>query len=242
MTDQPPSDLDELVSAYLDGEATPEEVARVDADPALSARVAELGAVARAVAAPVPPPPASVRDAAIARALAAATTVDLGAERRRRSRTGLWVASVAAAVLAVLIAVPLVARIAGDDGGTTTAGRTADEDAPTAERSSTTAAAEEEAAGGGDVGSEPRPFLGTFADEQALVAAVTGTEFAPTNGDVNPTVAITECPTPDSAGEPISVYDAILDGEPVMVAVFTDPDGGQRVVVLDSRCVMIIDN
>ncbi|MGH9118827.1 MAG: zf-HC2 domain-containing protein, partial [Acidimicrobiales bacterium] len=60
----PSDDLDELVSAYLDGEATPEESARVDADPELQARVAGLRAVAAAVAGPFAPPSAEARESA----------------------------------------------------------------------------------------------------------------------------------------------------------------------------------
>ncbi len=52
MTEPDPT-TDELVSAYLDGEATPEEVARVEADPVLVARTGQLAAVASAVGAPV---------------------------------------------------------------------------------------------------------------------------------------------------------------------------------------------
>ena len=48
---------DELVSAYLDGEATPAEIAEVEASDALLARVEELRAVRDAVAEPVTPLP-----------------------------------------------------------------------------------------------------------------------------------------------------------------------------------------
>lgn len=68
MTDAPLPPDDEIVSAHLDGAATAEEAARVDADPALRARAAELARVAAAVAAPVEVP-ATVREAALAAAL-----------------------------------------------------------------------------------------------------------------------------------------------------------------------------
>ncbi len=66
---------DEVVSAYLDGEATPSEVVRVETDPALGEPdLAErLGAFAevRSAVRDLPPPPAGVLDAARAAALAA---------------------------------------------------------------------------------------------------------------------------------------------------------------------------
>ncbi len=60
---------DELVSAHLDGEATPAESARVLGDPAWAARARELAAVQELTAAPVVPPSAARRDASIAAAL-----------------------------------------------------------------------------------------------------------------------------------------------------------------------------
>jgi len=64
-------DLDELASAYLDGETTPEETARVEADPLLVERVEELRLISEAAATPVTPPPEAARESAIAAALAA---------------------------------------------------------------------------------------------------------------------------------------------------------------------------
>lgn len=69
MTDPIPRPDDELVSAVLDGEATPDERALVEADPAARRRLAELRRVRDLVAAPVPVA-GSVREAAIAAALA----------------------------------------------------------------------------------------------------------------------------------------------------------------------------
>ncbi|NCG24638.1 MAG: hypothetical protein GWP47_10985, partial [Actinobacteria bacterium] len=51
MTDISPSD-DELVSSYLDNEVTPGEVARVEGDPRLIARVREMRAAFTFVATP----------------------------------------------------------------------------------------------------------------------------------------------------------------------------------------------
>ena len=112
MTDFDPTPDDELVSAYLDGEATPAERAVVEGDPRLLARVDELRAVTAAVGAPVPPDD-SARDRLIAQALTAAgpvaPVVSLDAARRRRQRTFVAIASVAAA-LAVPAGPPRPAR------------------------------------------------------------------------------------------------------------------------------------
>ena len=74
---------DELVSAYLDGEATPAEIAEVEQNNALMARVEQLRSVRDAVAAPVAPMPAELRDQMIGAALAAA---DAETVQRRESR------------------------------------------------------------------------------------------------------------------------------------------------------------
>lgn len=100
---------DELVSAALDGEAPPDDVARVEGDPALAARLAELRAAADAVAAPVPPLPSDVVDRLVDVAIASDTADDgptdvpdvVPLARRRPAATTRWLA-VAAAVLVVL--------------------------------------------------------------------------------------------------------------------------------------------
>lgn len=68
MTDAPPPNDDDLVSAHLDGEAPPGLDARLAAEPALEARRAAFAQVADLVAAPATPPEAT-REAALAAAL-----------------------------------------------------------------------------------------------------------------------------------------------------------------------------
>lgn len=70
MTDAALPPDDEIVSAVLDGEATADERARVDADPAARRRLAELADVRRHLAAPVAVPD-DAREQALAAALAA---------------------------------------------------------------------------------------------------------------------------------------------------------------------------
>ena len=122
MTDHDPFDRDELVAAYRDGEATPTERAVVEADPDLIERATILRQVADLVAEPVLGPPPEVKRAHIAAALAISATAPnvraLATKRRRMDITK--VASIAAAVIAVL-AVPIILLTNADDNNDVTA-------------------------------------------------------------------------------------------------------------------------
>lgn len=102
---------DELASAYLDEEATAAERARVEADPVLLARVAELRAAAAMLATPPLPLPDSVIEDQIAVALAygpvAASPTPIAevvplrrSPSQSASRAAPWFAAAAAVVLA----------------------------------------------------------------------------------------------------------------------------------------------
>src|SRR4051794_14710743 len=94
------STSDELASAYLDDEVTDDERARVEADPALRARVEELRSGRdRLAAAAVDGVSSAAREAAIHAALRASPLVDLAAERSRRR---MRIATIAAAIVLVL--------------------------------------------------------------------------------------------------------------------------------------------
>lgn len=271
MTDATPTPDDELVSAYLDGEA-PEAAARVEADPALRARLAAFRRVGAAVGAPVEVAAADARERAIARALEAAAgepVVDLDEARarvraRRRSRW-LPVAAVAAAVLLLVAAVPLLSRLNRDSGDDLAA----------------TAAATTSAAGAGDTSSaegnevasqeaQERRDLGVVDDEAALRRAVedalvgqepdavlsASTTAGATAGDAS------NQPGPaDSAAPPAACDDSIaalfpdlgailltgaatLRGEPVAVYVYelADPGDGptrQLLALNPSTCEIV---
>ncbi len=141
MTDSHPSARDELVAAYLDGEATAEERAQVEADPQLLERVQTFRRVAEMVETPVTPPPLELRRRHIATALDASTTaenVTAMASRRWRWGRASWhwdaakVASIAAVVVA-LLAVPIILfGNGGDDADVvaTSADDTAADDGP----------------------------------------------------------------------------------------------------------------
>lgn len=117
MTDHDPLDRDELVAAYLDGEVTPAERAMVEADRDLVERATILRQVADMVAEPVLVPPPEVKRAHIAAALAVSATApnvrSLATKRRRMDMTK--VASIAAAVIAVLAVPIILLNNAGDN-------------------------------------------------------------------------------------------------------------------------------
>ena len=109
---------DELVSAYLDGEASPDEIAEVEGDDALLARVEELRAVHGAVAAPVPSLSAEQRNLLISAALGMADAeadVRLEAKIVPRHRPQRLFLAVAAAV--ILLAAAVSAGLLGSSGG-----------------------------------------------------------------------------------------------------------------------------
>ena len=199
---------DELVSAVLDGEATADERSRVAADPALSARLAEFAAVADALSAPVTPPSADARDAALTAAVAAGRRLEqvVVALRPRRS-TGSFLAVAAAVLVVLLFAGFLVGQVgdgnetedsassAGDDSGSDriegSGGATAsDEGAVESETDDTTASFGESA-----------PIeLGAVADEAALRGALVASEALDAFG-ASPTTRSTLPPTTTNTPE-----------------------------------------
>ena len=111
---------DELVSAYLDGEATQAEIAEIEQDDALMARVELLRSVRDSVAAPVAPMPAERREQVISAALAVADAENT--QRRearivpvRRRRETLLAVAAAAILLAAVVSAGLIASRGGDD-------------------------------------------------------------------------------------------------------------------------------
>ncbi|GEM_PF-6900318 len=116
MTDD---ERDQLLSAVIDGEATADDVARVRADPELTAELNRITAAVAALAEPVPLPPADAREAMIAAALedlaaapsspatavgeatTGAPVVDLAAQRAKRQRR-LNIMGAAAAIVVVI--------------------------------------------------------------------------------------------------------------------------------------------
>lgn len=172
MTDSTPDpELDELVAAYLDGEATADERARVQGDPALLARAEQLRAVSRMVAEPVAVPDAALRDLHIAAALEASSTspVVTALPSRRNRPDVLRFASVAAAVLAILVAVPLLlSNTGGDDEDMATEATSADDGLAAMDAVAASEEAQEDTAeGAAEMAAEEEPQGRSASDEAA---------------------------------------------------------------------------
>ena len=227
---------DELASAYLDDDASTEERARVEGDPALRDRVEQLRRARDLLASSsLEPAPESVRELAIRAALDATVVIDLTAERaRRRVR---W-ASIAAAIVVVLGVTGILARSLGDSSSTSTdtaAGRSAASSAKTGAEQAPSAA---QTAGAAAPFATARAPLGTFDDRANLVAAVRGA----VNGaqQRNADAAVTPDATTDesrcAASAPANASlvfrsSAVLQGAAVLVDVFVLADGSHQVVV-----------
>ena len=111
---------DELVSAYLDGEATPAEVAEIERDDALLAHVEELRAVRDAVAAPVPALSPEQRDQMIRVALGVADAeADARMEAKvvplRRRQPLFFAVAAAVLLLAAVVSAGLLGSRGSDD-------------------------------------------------------------------------------------------------------------------------------
>ncbi len=118
MTDHDPSDRDELIAAYLDGEATEAERAIVENDADLLERATLLRQVADMVAEPVMAPPPEVKRAHIAMALSVSPTAPnvTSLARKRRAIDLGRLATVAAVVIAILaVPIALLSSSGGDD-------------------------------------------------------------------------------------------------------------------------------
>lgn len=193
-----PDELDELVSAYLDGEATPDEVARVESDEGLRARVAVFTAVRDRVAAPAPAPQGAL-DGAIGAALAAfdaggngdadtrdpaSGTAAVVVAHRASSRSRLYrFAPVLAAVAGLVVVVGLVSVISransGDDAATSSAelatASTADNALSDAAEASLGAPANQAEAGAGAGRFAEPTDLGSFENADEVLEAVVAT-------------------------------------------------------------------
>lgn len=246
--------LTELASAHLDGETSPEEDARLLADPAATARLDRLAATREAIRSELPAVAEERRDAAIQAALAAydasghsvVTPITAAASRRGPTRTLALVGAAAALALLALL-VPLLGRL--DDGSRDqVAGPEAASDALRAGDSAGGTGSD----GGASTLEDPvsegafappasSSDLGSFDDLPSLTDAVRAELAAPEstqapassggNGGGTPI-----CPDdPDADGVVVYRALAVLDGRAVVAYVREDPDGGRTLVVLDRQ-------
>ena len=246
MNDFDPS-LDEIVSAYVDGEATPDERARVEADPVLVERAATFRALHEAVSAPDSPASDDVRRALIRRAVAgtAPTVATVHTLRRSRRATTLGPIVAAAAVIAMFFGLGtllVASQDNGDDSSASGSFASADAESLNAqsglrapqEAARTTVATGGAGATAGTAKANPS-YLGGFADEaslrQAVIAArdgIAGTSAATTQAGRATTASsdTARCAHTDPADG--KVYVADLRGRPVTVVV-----SGTRADVFD---------
>lgn len=207
---------DEQLSASLDGEGGLAEAAHLAGCEACGGRRAELDAVRRAVATPGPGPGAGVADRAVGAALAAwaveraptspgspapATAGDGAATRAsrevsrdaraevvplRRRRVPTWALGAAAAVAALLVAVPIATRDGGGDAEQTAGPVGGDEGATSAE-----AAAAGPVIDGGDLG----PQADQLALGRILESALAGAAVEDRTGAAPAAEALQSAPT-----------------------------------------------
>jgi hypothetical protein len=223
---------DDALSASLDGEATPGELAHLDGCDTCRARVDELRTAANLVGSPVPPVDVDAREAAIAAALVAQPTP---IHASPRYRPPAWLLA-AAAVIAVVALVGVFAstgtkssQVASRDASSAADQSTASKLAPSAESGSTFSARE----GAG-------PDLGTFTAGEALrdrvLAALPGdattsttTASADSNAAGSATAAgpcVAELTAQDTTlGAVVLDARATVDGTEARIVVFRVPDG-----------------
>jgi hypothetical protein len=258
--------LDELASAHLDGHTTPDEAARVDGDPDLSARVARLEAARAAVrAVPVEPADATRRDAALAAALEAfdaaappapvraPASVTPLASRWRASRRTLQLAGIAAAVALLALAVPLLGRLddGSDDDQSNEAATALEEREGDDGSSAADSAAPEDAAAGAPstttMAARALADLGAFADIDELADAVRARLSDPDVERPSPQAATTYDAALPCAAEmterapaPRILAAATLGGQAVVVVVRDDEAGRTVLDVLDSASCALV--
>lgn len=206
-------DDDELLSAIIDGEASAESIASVEADPERSQRLADMRSAVDIVAATPPAATTERRSASIAAAMAAATpaspeVTSLAAQRHKREekKRSIPVAALAAAaaVLLFVLAIPVIFGLGGG-GEVDVAADLADESANVGEAAEETTetdaveeseeASDQDAAAAADTEVFEEPAEGeTSGDEEAMEdeeeAAEEAAEPARASGDLDDAVVI----------------------------------------------------
>jgi hypothetical protein len=240
MSEQHPTP-DELVSAYLDGEATAEERARVEREPLLQERLAEFASVRDAVRASAPAPLDERRREELLRRVAGAAMAPTNVRPLRRRLDRAKVFAAAAAVVAVAFLGGAVALLqvdgdGGDDSGdASTAGgaevfqSTAGDDGDGAADMSAGAPGEDSATTIGSAEALPE-YLGEFTDPDELREVATDRSEgqrtaadAPTEAEMDAgTVTLSDAAACASTFGTGTVFRAGLDGEPVFVVVTDD--------------------
>ena len=231
-------ELDELLSAYLDGEATTDEAARVEGDPELQARLEELRGAAALVATPVESLSAARGDAMIEAAVAAQSTVAPVIDLARRRRL-LTVASIAAAVL-VLGAIAIGVTRSRDSSKSTSftaVGAPLSASVPTREATGAGAGAGANDTSGPAAASSTVD-LGDFAELDALLAAARQQSTTAPRAIAPADTAALACPPPTDATV-TQVATARVNGQPVEVRFVTASDGTSAIEIIDATCGLL---
>lgn len=216
---------DELLSAYIDELADPDEVQLIEADPELMARADTLRGAARLVGTPVTQPDAAAVDAAVAAALeqsrTAANVTALAGRPRRQSRI-MKIAAAAAVVAVLFLAGAVLLAIEDGDSGGDDVAATFDGDGDGA-AASTAPATEEELLEESDSGRDP-----ALADESTEEALSSNEESADFSGAESPAApsergeaSTADDDAADSATESAAPQAEAADVEP---AAFADLD------------------
>ncbi len=180
MTDDPDF-LDELLTRYLDGEATESEVARVESDAELIARVEQHRAVIDLVQSPITIPTLDldrVRAAAIAESTTTSQVADLDILRVERLQRRNRILAVAAALVFLAVGVAAVQGTLDNDTEDTTATASFDS---TSQGDADSAAAEALSAPLGDA-AEADAGLADSTDEEAGDDMATAAEMDSADG------------------------------------------------------------
>ena len=220
---------DELVSAYLDNEATPAEVAEVERDATLLARVEQLRSVRDAVAAPVPPAPSAQREQAISAALGvadaeAAARLEAKIVPVHQPQRLLLALAAAVILLAAVVGGGLIASRGGDDAlemaseAPTMADAAADAEMaagaaeePTAELDMETV---DDAMPADEAMPEQEPMAEEAMEEPAEYAEAEEPEPAPTAPSPTTTIAVSAADDGEAAAAEAAAAEEVAAAEP----------------------------
>lgn len=215
-----PEELDELASAYLDGETTAAEAALVESDPRLQALVDELREIKALVAAPVELPDAETQDQMIAQALNhQAPVVSLEKARRRhplpRQAQAILAAAAVVAAIAIIGVTVFQQSNQGDDDMLVANDSTPAEEAATTSMEAPAAIPESPDFADDAPASTPAEEMADeaemapemmMADEAEMPAA-----DADDTADAAPEMAVTADEAMPASGEPLLVFDTRAD-------------------------------
>jgi hypothetical protein len=261
MTDPEPPIDDDVVSAVLDGEATPDERALVEGSAAGRRRLAELRAVATQLGEPVDPLPLASIDRLVGRALdAGPQPVHREVAPLHRARPARrWGAAVAAAAAAVLVAGGIVAVARGvgsgssSDSASSASDVTAMADAESADRATGTPDQqnEESSTSGADgTATAATPAdgdivdLGAQADAESALRSLQALDRSAEQNALSeqlfasrPSACATALTTSDQTAMVVAV--TVLPSGPA--AVLTTAPGARWLVVDDASCAVLLE-